>query len=178
MRRQSPAPAGVRGVGATRDKGERRGEIRNEKERVTGMRVGMAEDGSGTELAGQNHSSPDRFATRLGFSPLPSTSSWRELRLRAGVSLRMGFLLLPQSRMEGESHYTPCKVSPAGGGALASPGQVSEPLSDSSSFQPTDWASVQDRCLRQRGSDQHLLLWPMTGLARFAFLPKEASAVG
>lgn len=48
------------------------------------MRVGVAEERSGNELAAQNHSRPDRFATRLGFSPLHSTSSWRELRLRAG----------------------------------------------------------------------------------------------
>lgn len=49
-RRQSPAQAGVRGVGATRDKGERSGEIPKEKEGVTGTRVGVAEEGSGNEL--------------------------------------------------------------------------------------------------------------------------------
>jgi hypothetical protein len=57
-RRQSPALAGVRGVGATRNKGERRGEIPKEKEGVTGMRVGVAEEGSGNELAAQNDSCP------------------------------------------------------------------------------------------------------------------------
>lgn len=41
-----------------------------------------------------------------------------------------------------------------------------------SSFQPTDWASVQDRCHGLRDLDQHLVLWLIAaGLARSDFLP-------
>lgn len=110
-----------------------RGGVRYRKRRVTGMRVGVAEEGSGNELAAQNHSCPDLFATRQEFSPLHSTFL-RELRLRAGVSVnvptvRSGVHLTPPvSHGRGIPSHTMLGVT-CWRRSSCLPGQVSEPPS-------------------------------------------------
>lgn len=141
-----------------------------------GGRVWLAEEGKwDPELAAQNHSCLDRLATGPG-RPYVPPPPWRrrELWLGAGVSLSVPIvksgvpLTLPVSR---------------GGGSPSHPGQgvtcrrrgsclpwtslrtTHPPQALSSSFQPSTWVSVQDRCHRQGG---------LAGHGCFAFLPKEA----
>lgn len=108
--RTVPSKTGVHGVGAaTGNRGEGRGEIPREEEGVTGMRVWLAEEGSGTELAAQNHSCLDRFASGLGLPYIPPLELW--LGPEAGISLsvlivKSGVPLTLQCHMERESPHT------------------------------------------------------------------------
>lgn len=126
--------------GGGRDRERRRGVLREGG-------CGWQKKGSGTELASQNHSCLDRLATGPGRPYIPPPPRRRrELWLGAGVSLSVPIvksgvpLTLPVSR-GGGTPRTLDKVSPAGGGPLASPGQVSEPPTPPSPLQllPTQY---------------------------------------
>lgn len=59
---------------------------------VTGIRVWLAEEGSGTELAAQNHSCLDRFAVELSLpyiTPPPGRNSGSERGLSVSPLLRV-----------------------------------------------------------------------------------------
>lgn len=162
MRRtQPPAQAGVRGIGATRDKGERKGELLKETEGVTGMRVGWQKKGVGARSLPRTV--PVRITLLLDGDSLPCISPPPgELQLRAGVSLsvptvKSGVALTSLvSHGRGIPLHTRQGVTCWRRGSYLPWASLRTTLYIlSSCFQPTDWASVQDRCHRQRGLDQH-----------------------
>lgn len=102
----------------------------------------LAEEGSGTELAAQNHSCLDRFAVELGL-PLHYTSSRKELWLRAG-SLCVPIVESVTWRGNPHTHQERCHWQEAGLlPPLVKTRTALRALSDS--LQPSGWASVLDR---------------------------------
>lgn len=144
---------------------------------ITGMRVAVAEEGSGHQLAAKNHSCLDPFATGLGL-PLHSTSRL-ELQLRAGASLSVPTVksgVPPCHVKEGIPSHIRQGVTCRRRGSCFPRARLRTTLQAlCSSFQPSGWTSVLHRCRGRLGDlNQHLVLWLIAGPGCFALFTKRS----
>lgn len=136
---------------------------------VTGMRVWLAEEGSGTKLAAQNHSCLDRFAVEPSLpyiTPPPGRNSGSERGLSVSPLLRVS-----QGGGIPPTHQERCHWQEAG---LLPPLVKSQNCALSSPSNlvvgPVFWTGIIDK---ETWLGQHLVLWLISGAGCFAFLPKE-----